>query len=108
MPRIVSIARSSPDRSSVVKCCDTSGNGDAAVSVAIYPFPLYKWRRPGSPGGRDSRAGGISADSPGKCAAKDRQWLVSLAIDDGRVGVLAASAVADARCVAMARVRGAD
>src|SRR3954454_21252766 len=39
MPRIVSIARSSPTRSSEVRCWDTSGN-DAAVSVAIYPFPL--------------------------------------------------------------------
>src|SRR3954465_6210514 len=45
------MARSSPTRSSVVKCSDTSGKADAAVSVAIYPFPLNKWRRPGSPGG---------------------------------------------------------
>src|SRR5262245_17358113 len=36
------MARSNPTRSSAVRCCDTSGKGDAAVSVAIYAFPLNK------------------------------------------------------------------
>src|SRR5919107_3404528 len=66
MPRIMSIARSSPTRSSMVRCSDTSARcADSAVSVAIWrasPFPGFvgvpgspgrPWRRPpGSPAGR--------------------------------------------------------
>src|SRR3954468_17888072 len=66
MPRIISIARSSPTRSSVFRCCDTSAasRADLAVSVAIWRSHLSSLsvRRPGSPGGacpgaRDLRVG---------------------------------------------------
>src|SRR3954452_100463 len=63
MPRIVSIARSRPTRSSTVRCCDTSG-GAPAVSVAIWrrhPFlserPQDRRRRARRPGVSVAKAG---------------------------------------------------
>src|SRR4051794_29390157 len=65
MPRIISIARNSPTRSSRVRCSVTSAGTSAglAVSVAIWRFSPFtvSMRRPGSPGGPPVRAGGISA-----------------------------------------------
>src|SRR4051812_17810009 len=64
MPRIISIARSNPTRSSVVRCSVTSAgtSEDLAVSVAIWrisPFTVSV-RQPGIAGGTPARTGGIS------------------------------------------------
>src|SRR4051812_23715453 len=110
MPRIISIARSRPARSSVVRCSDTSaGKADLAVSVAIWRLTLSSMsvRLPGSPVGavpaRDLR--GVR----GSTVCDERTtWRVTLDGDDGRVRVVAAPALADAGGLAVARLRAAD
>src|SRR3954463_7600616 len=61
MPRIISIARSSPTRSSAVRCSDTSaGIADRAVSVAIWRLSLVAVvQGPGSPDSASAAARGL-------------------------------------------------
>src|SRR3954451_17131780 len=98
MPRIISIARSSPTRSSALRCWDTSaGTADLAVSVAMWRSHLSSMsvRRPGSPGVRVPGAG--SPRGPGSDGPDERTtWAVTLDGDDGRVDVAVALALADA------------
>src|SRR5690349_15691541 len=104
MPRIISIARSSPTRSSLFRCWDTSaGRADLAVSVAIWrvTFRSLSMRRPGSPGVRSPRVAGSPLSSQGFDGPDEpTTWAVTLDADDGRVRVLAPSALADAGRVA--------
>src|SRR3954447_23428449 len=111
MPRIISIARSSPTLSSVVRCWDTSAGGaDLAVSVAMRAFSLssVSVRRPGSPGRACRRARDLRGGRGLTVGNERTTWAVRLDGDHGRVRLVAAPALADARRVAVARVRGAD
>src|SRR6478735_6517735 len=112
MPRIMSIARRRPARSSVLRCSVTSGGDSSvrAVSVAIWRFLSLRVsvRRPGSPGGAPFRAAGSPLALGVDGAIQPIPWGFTLDASDGRVREVAAAALAVARSVAMARVRRAD
>src|SRR3954467_9462315 len=108
MPRIISIALRRPARSSFARCSDTSGGTSVrAVSVAIRRSLLRGFCAPpgiagwfAGPDGRDLRRYPVG-DEPTTCQ-------VRLDSEDGRVRALAASPVAAARGLDVARVRRAD
>src|SRR5829696_917236 len=108
MPRIISIARSNPTRSSVVRCSVTSGGtSEAAVSVAIWRYLPSRFlcvardrRGFAGPGGRDLRRCPVRSEPTTKRVTLDQE--------DGRVGLEEAAPVAPARGVAVAHVRRAD
>src|SRR3954471_15917876 len=83
MPRIISIARSRPTRSSRLRCCDTSaGKADLAVSVAIWRAHLSVAvdAPPGIAGCALAPGRGISASPP-------RVLTVPMSVRHGGLGL---------------------
>src|SRR3954469_23455904 len=102
MPRIISIARSSPTRSSVFRCWDTSAASaaDLAVSVAIWRSHLSSLsvRRPGIAGWRVARARDLRGD---------RGLTVLLSLRHGGLGLTATMVESVWRSRLRWRMRGA-
>src|ERR687898_1898538 len=110
MPRIVSIARRRPIRSSSVRWSDTVAGSSGAVSVAIRPFRMVRRALRDLPSARllirPPRAGSPrpgTASRPKVTLRRDAPTPAAL-----RVAVALAPALADARGVAVARVLRPD